>query len=122
VIKVKFLLRNSFDFSAGAGKSDVETFVRQLRFTTSNKVQKVSVCATTEGTSATTEITVNGNTVELKYFNGHYYGFVPEKNCPKKKRNLQKNTLSFGVKCVIIFTATFQRVFEGQTNTIFRRN
>lgn len=69
----------SFDFSAGAGKSDVETFVRQLRFTTSNKVQKVSVCATTEGTSATTEITVNRNTVELKYFNGHYYGFVPEK-------------------------------------------
>ena len=46
----------SFDFSAGAGKSDIETFVRQLRFTTANKVQKVSVCATTEGTSATTEM------------------------------------------------------------------
>ena len=40
----------------------------------------------------------------------------------KKKAFLQKNTLSFRVKCVIIFTATFQRVFEGQTNTIFRRN
>lgn len=67
----------SFDFSAGAGKSEIEAFVRQLRFTTSNKVQKVSVCATTEGTSATTEIEVNGKNVELKYFNGHYYGFVP---------------------------------------------
>lgn len=84
----------SFDFSAGAGKSDVETFVRQLRFTTSNKVQKVSVCATTEGTSATTEITVNGNTVELKYFNGHYYGFVPEKISWNEAYKISK-TLNF---------------------------
>lgn len=81
----------SFDFSAGAGKSDVETFVRQLRFTTSNKVQKVSVCATTEGTSATTEITVKGKTVELKYFNGHYYGFVPDRISWNEAYKISKN-------------------------------
>lgn len=84
----------SFDFSAGAGKSDIETFVRQLRFTTANKVQKVSVCATTEGTSATTEITVNGKTVELKYFNGHYYGFVPDRISWNEAYKISK-TLNF---------------------------
>lgn len=69
----------TFEFSSGAGKSDIENFVRQLRFTTANKKQKVSVCATTEGNGTTTTIPVNETQVELKYFNGHYYGFVPEK-------------------------------------------
>lgn len=67
-----------FEFASGASEGDIETFVRQLRFTTSNNNQKVAICATTHGNGSTTQITVDGETVDLKYFNGHYYGFVPK--------------------------------------------
>ena len=52
----------------------------------------------------------------LEYKNGEF------QEISEKKEKNKKNTLSLVVKYVIIFTATFQRVFESQTNTIFRRN
>ncbi len=74
----------SFVFSSGVTKSDIENFIRQIKFTTANTLQTVYMCAATKS-SGELQTVVNGQTIELKYFNGHYYGFVPNKSWQKTK-------------------------------------
>lgn len=74
----------SFEFEDGVAKSEIENYIRQIRFTTSNTLQTVYMCASTKSSKElTTE--VGGQTIELKYFNGHYYGFVLNKSWQKTK-------------------------------------
>lgn len=72
----------SFEFGAGVVKSDIEQFIRQIKFTTSTKLQTVTMCAATDSVQEL-KTDVNGQNIDLKYFNGHYYGFVPNKTWKK---------------------------------------
>lgn len=64
----------TFNINEGATKSDVEEFIRSLKFTTEEEqVQKVSVSATSIKDQ---KVTINGKNYELAYFGGHFYGYI----------------------------------------------
>lgn len=64
----------AFDIAEGATKSDIETFIRGVHFTTAtDQVQLVSVSATGVKDA---KATIAGTEYDLKYFNGHFYGLI----------------------------------------------
>lgn len=65
-----------FSWKNGTTKDKIETFIKNIQFvTTDTERQTVSMYATTLNTSDMT-VQVNGETVYLEYFNGHFYGLV----------------------------------------------
>lgn len=71
---------DSNSVSPGAEASAVEEYLSSLRFTTSiTGDQTVTVTATTLGNSDL-KTDINGKEVELHYYNGHFYGYVPFAN------------------------------------------
>lgn len=81
----------SFEWPEGATMEQMQSFIRTIQFTTSNRVQTVSIHATTKS-SADLKTTISGKEVQLFYFNGHYYGYVPMDN--KKWSNAYKESKS----------------------------
>ena len=76
----------TFDFDSAYGSdatpqgaliSEVQSYLRTLRFTTSEDgKQEVSITATTLS-SSDMKVTINEKEVQLHYYNGHFYGYVP---------------------------------------------
>lgn len=76
----------TFDFDSAYGSdatpqgaliSEVQSYLRTLRFTTSEDgKQEVSITATTLS-SSDMKVTINEKKVQLHYYNGHFYGYVP---------------------------------------------
>lgn len=67
----------SKEIPRGAEVSVVQAYLRTLRFTTSEQGnQKVTITATTLA-STDMKTTVNGKNVQLHYYNGHFYAYVP---------------------------------------------
>lgn len=63
--------------SLGASVSSVQNYLRTLRFTTSKEGnQTVTITATTLA-SSDLKTTINDREVQLHYYNGHFYGYVP---------------------------------------------
>lgn len=61
----------------GAAVSVVESYLSKLQFTTSEEGnQTVTITATTLA-SSDMKVTVNEKEVQLHYYNGHFYGYVP---------------------------------------------
>lgn len=69
----------SFELSEGATKDEIQDFIRTIHFTTANRNQSVSIYVTTKN-NAELKTTVGGRSVDLYYFNGHYYGYVRMEN------------------------------------------
>lgn len=66
-----------FSWSNGITKASLEEFLRKIQFVTgASKSQVVSMSATIIP-DADKKVTIDNQTVTLKYFNGHFYGFVP---------------------------------------------
>lgn len=66
----------AFEWQQGTTKEQIESFIRTVRFTTAQQIQTVSVYASTHST-ASMKTTVGGQEINLYYFNGHFYGYVP---------------------------------------------
>ncbi len=66
----------TFEWAEGADIDSIQSYIRTIQFTTSNRNQTVSIYATTKS-SAELKTSVNGQEIQLYYFNGHYYGYVP---------------------------------------------
>lgn len=74
----------SFEFledDSVAKQSQIEEYIRKVKFTTtSTREQTVTITATTRGDAAGGKLTAyldEENTIQVYYFNGHYYGYVP---------------------------------------------
>lgn len=63
----------SFDMEAGATAAEIENFIKGIQFVPGQTEQMVSVSAT--GVKDTT-LSIGWKQYELKYFNGHFYGFI----------------------------------------------
>ena len=66
-----------FEWSEGTTVEQIQSFIRTIQFTTSNRNQTVSIYATTKS-NGELKTTINGQEIQLHYFNGHYYGYVPK--------------------------------------------
>ena len=65
-----------FTWKNGITKSRIEEFISRIQFsTTGSSSQVVSISATTMNSDEQVA-SVNGKNIFLKYFNGHFYGFV----------------------------------------------
>lgn len=65
-----------FSWASGTTKANLEDFIQRIQFVTeSAKSQVVSMSATTIP-DTDKKVTVGNQTVTLKYFNGHFYGYV----------------------------------------------
>ncbi|MDE6568707.1 MAG: hypothetical protein K2K70_13395, partial [Lachnospiraceae bacterium] len=65
-----------FTWKNGITKSKIEEFISRIQFsTTGSSSQVVSISATTMSSDEQVA-SVNGRNIFLKYFNGHFYGFV----------------------------------------------
>lgn len=64
-----------FSWDNGTTKDKIETFIRSIQFVTALQKQTVKMYATTLNDTDKT-VKINGETVYLEYFDGHFYGLV----------------------------------------------
>lgn len=76
----------TFDFdgdgysAAGASVSDVQKYLRTLQFSTSKDGKQTITITATTLSNIDLKTTINGKEVQLYYYNGHFYGYVPFKS------------------------------------------